>query len=254
MILLSVILLIGLSSTSTIHAQSELYEFYEYEEAWDINDEGDCYSIESFKIDLIPIGETSSVSTSAITIYFPTDTDFINGLVHYDEYTEYSKIIWYDDNGGVSITMLDHTDINMIQNEYSRSFDVPHDTVEFVIYMVTDYTGSAVDLFADPLQEDLLIYSSESLRNTEFAQAIAYDIWSNGFDNYGMSDNTSYSYDLGLENTSNDIDFDDVLHWVFMPFSILKLEVIGGITFGHFAFLSIMFGWITFLFKFKGGK
>lgn len=48
--------------------------------------------------------------------------------------------------------------------------------------------------------------------------------------------------------------FDTVLSWIFKPFDILDKQLAFGITFGHIALISVVFGIMGFLFSLKKGK
>jgi hypothetical protein len=88
----------------------------------------------------------------------------------------------------------------------------------------------------------------------ETQEGIALDIFNNGIEGHGYDKELSSDYLTGKNSVITDINFDDILDWVFKPFEILEIKVFGNITFGHFAFVSIMFGLMTFLFRFRGGK
>lgn len=84
------------------------------------------------------------------------------------------------------------------------------------------------------------------------------DVYNNGYSD-GYSDGYDISYDLGYdlgynEGLSTDFGFNDVLEWVFMPFNILEKELAFGITFGHIALITVVFGIMGFLFSLKKGK
>ena len=62
-------------------------------------------------------------------------------------------------------------------------------------------------------------------------------------------------YNQGIAQRDNpELDFDDVLDWIFKPFDLFQKEIAFGITIGHFAIIPLVFGLVAFLFSLKKGK
>ena len=72
-------------------------------------------------------------------------------------------------------------------------------------------------------------------------------------DGYQLGYNQGYGvgFDDGYDA---ELDFENILSWVFMPFTLLTREIAFGITIGHLVMIPIVFGLMGFLFSLKKGK
>lgn len=231
---------------------------------------------------------TGDFYNSSVFLSTNQSSPTINQLITNTAFTALNNDLWFlyigTTNTRFSAFVYNATSATLAQAQLQTYID---DYFYLYIDTVNTVKQTVIDTFFSAYHLSFTYDSFEEGFNLGFQRGVDYSyktIYDNGFENVnGYIDEDSYIYEtaydlayqtgylMGLEDGEEsgytegyldgfdvgydaELDFTNILDYVFKPFDILEKELAFGITIGAIAFIPIMFGVMTLLFSLKRGK